>query len=44
MILLTGKYLPLGYERVYLPLHEVADTPFYIQSDDIFHLVNQTGH
>ena len=22
---------PLGYERVYLPLHKVADTPFHIQ-------------
>ena len=25
---------PLGYERVYLPLHKVADTPFHIQGDD----------
>ena len=25
----------LGYERVYLPLHEVADTPFHIQGDDM---------
>ena len=24
---------PLGYERVYLPLHKVADTPFHIQGD-----------
>ena len=23
--------VPLGYKRVYLPLYEVADTPFYIQ-------------
>ena len=23
----------LGYERVYLPLHKVADTPFHIQDD-----------
>ena len=23
----------LGYERVYLPLREVADTPFHIQGD-----------
>ena len=23
----------LGYERVYLPLHEVADAPFHIQGD-----------
>ena len=28
-------YRPLGYERVYLPLCEVADTPFYIQGDDM---------
>ena len=26
---------PLGYERVYLPLCEVADTPFHIQGDDL---------
>ena len=26
---------PLGYERVYLPLYKVADTPFYIQRDDL---------
>ena len=25
------KYRPLGYERVYLPLCKVADTPFHIQ-------------
>ena len=24
---------PLGYERVYLPLCKVADTPFHIQGD-----------
>ena len=23
----------IGYERVYLPLHKVADTPFHIQAD-----------
>ena len=28
-------YRPLGYERVYLPLYKVADTPFHIQGDDI---------
>ena len=28
---------PLGYERVYLPLDKVADTPFHIQGDDLFH-------
>ena len=27
----------LGYERVYLPLCEVADTFFHIERDDIFH-------
>ena len=26
----------LGYEIVYLPLCEVADTPFHIQGDDLF--------
>ena len=25
---------PLGYERVYLPLCEVADTPFHNQGDE----------
>ena len=29
-------YRPLGYERVYLPLREVADTPFHIQGDDYY--------
>ena len=28
-------YRPFGYERVYLPLYKVADTPFHIQGDDI---------
>ena len=27
---------PLGYKRVYLPLFEVAVTPFLIQGDDMF--------
>ena len=26
---------PFRYERVYLPLCKVADTPFHIQRDDI---------
>ena len=26
---------PFGYKRVYLPLCIVADTPFYIQGDEI---------
>ena len=25
----------LAYERVYLPLHKVADTPFHIQGDEL---------
>ena len=25
----------LGYEKVYLPLYKVADTPFHIQGDSI---------
>ena len=28
-------YRPLGYERVYLPLYKVADTPFHTQGDDM---------
>ena len=32
---LISLYRHLGYERVYLPLPEVADTPFYIQGDDM---------
>ena len=28
---------PLRYERVYLPLYEVADTPFHSQGDANFH-------
>ena len=30
-------YRPLGYERVYLPLCEVADTPFRIQGEEHVH-------
>ena len=26
----------LGYERVYLPLYQVADTPHHIQGDDMY--------
>ena len=26
---------PLGYERVYLPLREVADTPFHVQGEEL---------
>ena len=28
---------PLGYEKVYLPLYKVADTPFHIQGEDIYY-------
>ena len=31
---------PLGYERVYLPLCRVADTPFHIQGDHITRYVH----
>ena len=31
---IAAVYCPLGYERVHLPLHEVADTPFHIQGND----------
>ena len=35
----TGStYRPLRYERVYLPLWQVADTPFHIQGEDIANL------
>ena len=29
-----GTWRPLGYERVYLPLYKVVDTPFHRQGDD----------
>ena len=29
---LSYPFIPLGYERVYLPLYKVANTPFYILS------------
>ena len=29
-------YHPIGYEKVYLPLCKVADTPFHIQGDEMF--------
>ena len=31
----SSTYRPLGYEKVYLPLCKVADTPFLNQGDDI---------
>ena len=30
----------IGYERVYLTLREVADTPFHIQGDDVLYKKN----
>ena len=32
----TQWIYPLGYERVYLPLHKMADTPFHIQGDVLY--------
>ena len=29
-------YRPFEYERVYLPLFKVSETPFHIQRDDMF--------
>ena len=26
-------YRPFGYERVYLPFHKLADTPFHIEGE-----------
>ena len=34
MLRVMGKIRPLGYERVYLPLCKVADTPFQVQGDE----------
>ena len=33
------RYRPFEYERVYLSLREVADTPFPIQWDDILFFI-----
>ena len=33
--LYLGIFRSLGYEKVYLPLCKVADTPFHIQRDDL---------
>ena len=30
--------LYLGYERVYLPLNEVADTPFHTYGDNMYEM------
>ena len=32
---LQGVIRPIGYERVYLPLCKVADTPFHIQGNEL---------
>ena len=34
---------PLGFERVYLPLCEVVDTPFHIQENDILKKISITS-
>ena len=31
---IVAQVPPLGYEKVYLPLDKVADTPFHIQGND----------
>ena len=35
MVILQTIIRLFGYERVYLPLYKVADTPFHIQGDDM---------
>ena len=32
-------FRPLGFERVYLPLYKVADTPFHIKRDDFIFII-----
>ena len=34
VLTILGAFI-VGYERVYLPLSKVADTPFHIQGDDL---------
>ena len=34
LIFLQLLWRPFGYERVYLPLYKVANTPFHTQEDD----------
>ena len=34
LIKIIDALRPLGYERMYLPLNKVTDTPFHIQGDD----------
>ena len=31
----VGLFRHLGYERVYLPLYKVGDTPFHIRGNDL---------
>ena len=38
--LITQLFRPFGYERVYLPLYKVADTPFHIQGSDFSYITN----
>ena len=35
VLTIFGVFRPFGYERVYLPLSKVADTPFHIKGDDL---------
>ena len=34
--MLQNIYSPLEYERVYLPLCKVADTPFHMQGHELY--------
>ena len=44
-IFLINTLRPLGYERVYLTLSKVADTPFHIQGDDlVWRLAKEVHH
>ena len=43
MTIILGIFRPLGYERVYLPLCKVADTPFHSQGDDLSNVPNTDG-
>ena len=37
-------YRHLGYERVYLPLREVANTPFHFQGDNMSAVLMAVDH
>ena len=37
------QLVPVEYERVYLPLYKVADTPFHIQGDELCSMSGGNG-